>query len=397
MTPPYLLNTIQYNYNMTLPDGDKVLLICRHCLIEPGVATLRARNGHSLCSSCFQAFVTTKINKRLSPLRPRNWQRTSSPPKTLLLPISFGYSSLALLEILTRLLQRQQKQANRTAYALHVLHVDCTLNDDAFNEAQERLRRIEALFPAYTYSQVCVSSIYDRTWEGPKQNGCLSTGSPNSSSHRLLQVNDLLQSLSSSTSRTDVLSILFTRSVIKFAKAHSCGAILWADSISRLSERVMSETTKGRGFSLPWRVSDGETPFGIPYFFLNGDVFRSELKTYLLLSNASLAAAVEDSSDAPVNSIPSTIDMLLRNYFSSAETSHPGLLSNVVRTSSKLEPREVGVLRCKLCIAPVTKAQMGIEGWKGIQNVNHVTEREDYGLCYGCSRSVPEAAIGLLP
>jgi cytoplasmic tRNA 2-thiolation protein 2 len=86
----------------------------------------------------------------------------------------------------------------------------------------------------------------------------------------------------------------------------------------------------------------------------------------------------------------------MKQYFESVEESYPSIVSNVVRTSSRLQPQAVGIARCRLCTLPVTKDQLGIEGWEGNQDGERVLE-DKYGLCYGCSRTMTPEAAALLP
>lgn len=73
----------------------------------------------------------------------------------------------------------------------------------------------------------------------------------------------LLSSLPSTTSRMDILSILRTRLIVEIAKKEGCAAVLWGDSTTRLAQKTLAETAKGRGFSIPWQTADGDSPFGM--------------------------------------------------------------------------------------------------------------------------------------
>jgi cytoplasmic tRNA 2-thiolation protein 2 len=377
---------------LKIPEPGSDIAWCKRCKDKQSVLTSRSEG---FCASCFLEYIRIKVLKKLpSEYQPRNVKPGHA--KTLLLPVSFGHSSLALFHILARQLERQATQSRKNGFFLHVLHVDRSLN--AQSDSVEKLGKLKEMMPGFEYSTIRVEDIYQQDTSNETSNG---DGVANtlSSTERL---RELLDSLTSSSSREDVLQILFIRSIVSFAQAHECAGVLWGDSTSRLAERVMSETAKGRGFSLPWQLDDGETPYGIPFYFPSREVFRKELGSFLALADPDLAKFAEQSSLDEKKNLPklassNTIDLLLHSYFDSAEDSHPGLLSNVVRTSNRLEPKAVGMQRCKLCKMPVTKTQLGIESWKGIQNLNGDLGNEDYGLCYGCSRSVPRAAAELLP
>lgn len=76
-------------------------------------------------------------------------------------------------------------------------------------------------------------------------------------------VRSLLGALASPTSRTDVLAVLRARLVVEIAKREGCEGVLWGDTTTRLAEKTLGETAKGRGFSIPWRTADGDSPFGM--------------------------------------------------------------------------------------------------------------------------------------
>jgi len=165
-----------------------------------------------------------------------------------------------------------------------------------------------------------------------------------------------------------------------------------------MAERVLSESAKGRGYSLPWQVTDGDTPYGVAFYFPLREVFKRELVQYIMLSG--LESLMKDSASSkapsPASLRNSSIDLLMKQYFESAEEQYPSIVSNVVRTSTRLNIGLVGVQRCKLCTLPVTTSQLGIDSWEGIQETETKSD-EELGLCYGCSRSVPSNAVAFLP
>lgn len=198
-----------------------------------------------------------------------------------------------------------------------------------------------------------------------------------------------------------MLSVLLTRAVVRFAKAQNLDGILWGDSTTKLAEKILAESSKGRGFSLPWQVTDGETSYGMNFYFPVRDILKKELLEFIKLLDTPLTHLVAKDAfvpaQAPVSSKNTTIDLLMKQYFESVEESYPSIVSNVVRTSTKLQPSSVGIRRCKLCTFPVTEEQLGIDHWKGIQDAESTTSTRSAQLCYGCSRTIPETAIPFLP
>jgi cytoplasmic tRNA 2-thiolation protein 2 len=302
--------------------------------------------------------------------------RDTSPPKKLVVPMSFGCSSLSLLHFLSAFRDNQLQKTNRAAVSFHVLHVDDSEVTGAPSCAS-RVQQLQETCPAHQYSTVPLHSVF-----------------PGSESSARLSA--LLGALPSATAKSDVLSTLLTRAVVQFAKANDSEAIIWAHSTTRLGETVLSEAAKGRGFSVPWQVTDGPTPHGVSYYFPLREVMKGELVSYLSAADPTLASLATDAAAPPgaASAKNNSIDRLTQRFFAATEASHPGIVSNVVRTSGKLQHSSVGTRRCALCLMPVTPGQLGTGGWAGAQGGG---EQADCRLCYGCARSVPEQAVALLP
>jgi len=198
----------------------------------------------------------------------------------------------------------------------------------------------------------------------------------------------------SATSRADIISTLLTRLLVDVAKKNACESILFADSTTRLAEKTLSETAKGRGFSIPWLVSDGMSPYGIGFNYPLRDLLKKELILFSSLTTPPLDDLViyqESSSHISASSKSTTIDDLMAQYFESVEENYPSIVANVVRTSTKLKPLTVDNTQdCGLCGLPLAEGTDGIYGWGGDQSAySRTTVDGRHGIiCYGCSRSI---------
>jgi cytoplasmic tRNA 2-thiolation protein 2 len=367
--------------------------ICRRCGILEATLTIRAE---PLCRECFTKYVHTKVIKRMEAFRTRH--STADQQRKLLLPMSFGVSSVTLLHILDRHLKAQNERTHRTGFAIHVLFVDSSSDLTA---AEKKMNMLKERFPGHSYSIVPLNSIFGNQGEHDHKQESLN--------HHDIEAGlsegkfqNFFTTLPSATSRSDVASILRTRLVVQFVQENDCEGILWGDSTTKLAEKVLSETAKGRGFTLPWQVADGMSPYGVPFYFPVRDVLKKELISHANVISPPLTPLMDDEAFSPTQAPPSakntTIDVLMKQYFESVEENYPSIVSNVVRTSSKLEaPVKSNGESCKLCRLPVQGEQLGIHGWGGDQaNVTDSSE-DQLGLCYGCARSVTREAAALLP
>jgi cytoplasmic tRNA 2-thiolation protein 2 len=284
---------------------------------------------------------------------------------------------------------------NRAAYELYVVHVNLFLDAADREGSVELLKKFKARFPRHNYSSVGLEEgllLDDIDWSA------LSLSKPateNTEKPSNEQLKELIGTLPSATSRTDLISTLKTRLLVDVAKKNGCEGILFGESTTRLAGKTLTETAKGRGFSLPWQVSDGMSPYGITFNYPLRDLLQKELVTFSSMTTPSLAHLVicnDPTSHISASSKQTTIDDLMIQYFESVEENYPSIVANVVRTSSKLKPLSGDeTTACGLCGMPVAEGADGIFGWGGDQSSDPRQGREighDGILCYGCSRSI---------
>jgi cytoplasmic tRNA 2-thiolation protein 2 len=350
-----------------------------------------ARPPLTNCSKCFLQYVNTKTVKRMETYRVRGSTKTA---KKLLLPLSFGPCSGGLLHILDQHLNGQYERMNRAAYELYVVHIDLYLEAADQEDSVAQLEKYKARFPRHCYSSVGLEEallLEDIDWSSLNLSEPSKADKNRPVSERLQA---LIGSLPSATSRADLVTTLKTRLLVDVAKKNGCEGILFGESTTRLAEKTLAETAKGRGFSLPWQVSEGMSPYGIPFNYPLRDLLKKELVSFTSMTTPPLTDLIiykEPSSHISASSKQTTIDDLMIQYFESVEENYPSIVANVVRTSSKLKPLTGDeTTACGLCGLPVAEDTGGIFGWGGDQNSDSRPARENrHGiLCYGCSRSI---------
>ncbi|KAF2743530.1 hypothetical protein M011DRAFT_496845 [Sporormia fimetaria CBS 119925] len=361
---------------------------CRRCKNNPSVLVVRTE---PLCRECFVRYVNTKIIKRMESFRVRH--AAPGQQRKILLPLSFGVSSLVLLHVLDFQLKTQSEKSGRTGFSLCVVYIDASTVDSSAPDAA-MLQHVQERYP-HDYATVPLQTLFELLpLDDPLLISLCAPDLPSTatSSDR---ISSLLSSLTSSTARADVLPMLRTRLLVEEAKQRGCEGILWGDSTTKLAEKTLSETAKGRGYSLPWHIADGESPLGIPFHYPNRDVLKKELVAYIDLADPPLSSLVHGPSAAStttsMSSKTTTIDELMKNYFESVEENFPSIVANVVRTAGKLQVKETRrtAAQCNLCNMPVTDGRFGIHGWGGDQEDGLQSAGPSSGLCYGCSRTIP--------
>ncbi|TKA69413.1 hypothetical protein B0A55_07836 [Friedmanniomyces simplex] len=347
--------------------------LCRRCQANAPTITVRTE---PLCSACFAKYVSTKIIKRMESFRVRHAE--AGKERLLLLPLSLGPCSMVLLHILSQHLSVQAEKSGRTGYRLLALFID----DGAREGSAALFERVKERYPMHTYFNLPLSDAL--SLEGvPELLSPLNQATPpnNPPSTTTDPLSTLLSTLPSATSRADLLHILLRKLVVHAAQHHACEAVLWADSTTRLAERTLAETAKGRGFTLPSSIGDGEAPHGLPFYYPMRDLLRKEIISFTSLVEPGLDEMIlRDVPKAAVSTKNTTIDDLMKQYFASVEREFPSIVANVVRTTGKLKVpalREEVEEHCELCDAPLR---------------GHAPERSR--LCYGCIRILRQAPAG---
>lgn len=292
--------------------------------------------------------------------------------RILLLALSCGPGSNSLLHVLSQHLEMQQRKTGRTGYKLHVLHVRDDAESIATDESDKALEKVKSRFPEHSYSTSPLSDVCLDT-ELPLSVNVADKAGDELLPHEKLKL--LLGSLGSATSRTDMKQLLKRKLIVTFAKQNGCEAILWGDNTTTLAERVLAETAKGRGFSLPWVVTDGESPHNIPFYYPARDILGKEITVFASLVDPPLHDLIVTPEGEPAVSIKNTtIDDLMRQYFESVERDYPSIVTNVVKTTGKLEALPLSSVEtlCELCDMPLD---------------GQAPERSR--LCYGCIRTMP--------
>lgn len=339
--------------------------------------------------------MTTKVSKRLEANKVRS--AYNETPRRLLIPLSLGVSSLALLHILDQHVRAQLEKSSRTPYTLHVLFVDESHFLTQPVTYTSEVEKLKQRFPLHVFSIASLDEVYD--YEIPDLDEIIMAGKLSDETHLQSQkerLTAMLSSLSSATSRLDIINTLRRRLLMAFAQRHDCSGILFGDSTTRLAERTLSETAKGRGASLPWLTADG-TLDGLQINYPMRDLLKREIIQYLGFiepSLALLAVNAETVQDAPVSSKDTTIDGLMSQYFASVEQNYPSIVANVVRTSGRLAA-SADLHRstsCHMCGLPFESSS---EAWAGDQGSLPLSANGDEArlngsrtLCYGCTRSI---------
>ncbi|KAL9013947.1 MAG: hypothetical protein Q9173_001384 [Seirophora scorigena] len=296
-------------------------------------------------------------------------------------------------------LRNQKDRTGRCSFQIEVLFID----QSAAVQQEEYLevwRCLKERFPSRSYSLARLEDIFDFAADPQLDSPALEAAATDGRTlPKQQRLEKFLSSLPSATSRNDMIGILRSRLIASLATNHGCKIILYGDSTTRLAERTLSETAKGRGGAIPWLTADGHSPRGVKTVYPMRDLLRKEIAAYATMTDPPLTSLLLRQQKCATSIVTSskntTIDDLMGQYFDSVEQNYPSIVANVVRTSGRLAapPPDTGIGRvCSACRLPLAEGTEGLR-WSGDQETSegHIAtgRNEDAAApCYGCARSM---------
>ena len=347
-------------------------------------------------------YVNTKFMKRMAACRVRNPAENGST--SLLLPLSFGVSSVTLLYLLDKRLHEKTNRSPKDSSFIHVVFVDMS----AIEPGSPSLKYVESVkerFPRHIYWVMRIEEIFDydnRVCEALQIDSA--SASPwrwqdNSKSNRE-KLESYISSLSSATAKSDVLEMLKIRLIVQLAKRHNHPAVLWGDTATKMAEKTLAETAKGRGCFISPQISEGALAYGVLFYYPLRDLLRTELVAHSALITPPLEHLTVSRPSLEGLSAPArktTLDELITQYFTGVEQTYPNIIANVVNTSGKLKTQEsqLGGSSCLLCGMQTEQCLQKLEdlGTNLAKPVTKSVESEDHGkiskdLCHSCERTL---------
>ncbi|KTW32597.1 uncharacterized protein T551_00082 [Pneumocystis jirovecii RU7] len=210
-------------------------------------------------------------------------------------------------------------------------------------------------------------------------------------------IDDLLLSSLSPTSRIDILKCLRNNIIYDFAEKGEYSVIILGDTTTSIASKIISETAKGRGYSIPWETR-GKIKYSDNIWLLRPmkDIIKQEAHFFLQINGIEIEIKKFDHKIT-------TIDELADQYFDNLEKSNPNFVFTVVKTATKLQIPEIEKTKdqnsnfCFICQMP---KENNIKDWikkitidridtKNVSNINTDYNCHDYNnktedICYGC-------------
>jgi cytoplasmic tRNA 2-thiolation protein 2 len=375
---------------MTSSTVDVANTECKRCK-EPSVLTSR---GEEFCRDCFIKFVTYKQWKKMEEFKVNYGSDVEE--QQVLLPLSLGKSSVALLDMVVDLIRVQRNHHNgRQGFDIHAVHIDETGIHGFEKNPLVMLDQLRSRYPEVSITSVKLESFL----EDPDVD--LEELDVNNGSYVCSTTRELLTFLVRRTSQRDMLDNIKRQLIYQLARRMHCQTVVWGHCMTRLAELVISLTAKGRGQVISDYLFGEQSNPRVLYPL--GEVLSSEVVNYNKLKDLE-EFIVNSTNKPPATTKLQSIDELVTQYFVSVEEGFPSVVSTVVRTAAKLAPSKKSSKICAICGAP---PQIDSLEWLNKITVNttpmtHDHESRDQGLleqgvaemCYGCIEMFGDSSIG---
>ncbi|XBW38704.1 hypothetical protein QEN19_004292 [Hanseniaspora menglaensis] len=422
---------------------ETLIPVCERCKEQPAVAKTRKEY---FCKECFSKFILLKQRRTLISDKDKFLEtvmkvtyKTPNDEK-ILLALSFGKSSLVVLQNLIEYLNNQYSQQQKTGFILETITV--VENDDEYKKFKEIIKTLEKLkdFEILNKGSIKFRVVNINQLLNQEK---LSLLKLNIEDYKLLvedineaasiiNINQLLidsfgTQYKTLSSKEDFKNIAIKNTIEAVFHSFNYKALVYGSSMSKLATEIVTNTVIGRGDVIAKNLDTK--------FYPLTDVFYSEVDAYyqLVINNNDILLKGEEFSSS--NSIliqndnhfeilkkskqTKTISDITMDYFNTIEGDYANVISTVVKTGLKLgNPNAFisaseNLKHCKICSSNISKKQnpadwinkitvmkpapintdeerANYDHWKtetalAVDKGSEATNEECDNLCYGCT------------
>ncbi|KAI8813537.1 hypothetical protein BJ742DRAFT_788629 [Cladochytrium replicatum] len=368
---------------------------CQKCKV--GRPTVYARSAY-YCKACFCDTIATRFRFGIS-----NKEMVADGSKVLV-AYSGGPSSSCLL----RLVKSHRRFASKLRYA-HILlcHIDESEVTSGSDFGKYDFQRVRSLMEESGFASKTVS--LSEVFSGAS----VAESVPETEGFRLrLSVSEMtpleklkvsLESVPKFSSKEDLIYQYRSQLLLQIAREENCQAMLLGDNATRLAIRVISQTSKGRGFSLPLEIA-GDTNFHGDVIVTRPlrEILSKEVAFFNHYEGIEFIARPKLTTGMPAKQ---SIDRLTEDFIVGLMNDYPATVNTVYRTASKVSTGldRPDVSKCPLCGGPV---QAESNQWRRRHTISKLGESsaengssdnkcDDSGCCGsgGCGSNVESVNV----
>ncbi|KAJ3056025.1 Cytoplasmic tRNA 2-thiolation protein 2 [Rhizophlyctis rosea] len=278
--------------------------------------------------------------------------------KKVLVGFSGGLSSRVLLHHICAF-HAVDPRKNRKFSGLTICHVD----QRAIVGGENHTETLRSIVESYGHSLAVIpledifgddSRTFVQTQSGNEDTLSLHVkGVTSSAGSKVEKLQRCFTSIGKLSSKEDLLHYLTMQLLYETARSTQCSAVILGDNSTRVAIRVMTQISKGRGFSMPLDVASEST--WLPDLMLLRPLRDVDSKEIALCNQYENLKSVHVPNLTTGMPVKSSIDRLTEDFITGLQRDFPSTVSTVARTAFKTPTRwnAEGVERCALCNGPI--------------------------------------------
>ncbi|KAI8884913.1 hypothetical protein K501DRAFT_216726 [Backusella circina FSU 941] len=360
--------------------------ICCKCKSEQSTVLIRFA---PYCQKCFLYVFVGKYRSILLRLKPIERVRGK-----VLLACSGGPSSMALVNLTNDFIQPvpEHKKKIQLVPSAVICHIDeSTLFGNNHTLSEQLGQNMREKYQQFPYVSHRLEEVFGKDFmKDPEFNKVLlsaTNGVENTKYEHMVNIDDkssalspaeqlveLFKNIKNATAKEDLLWHLKMAMLVQVAKREGCVYIFMGDSSTRQAIKMISLTSKGRGYSLALDIGvENQKSFkDVGIMRPMKDMLTKEIGFYnhFVGINQYVITTENYSTKMPGKS---SIGRLTEEFIVGLERDFPSTVSTVCRTTTKLNPAsdmDTGK-SCAICLMPI---QPGINEWRKHITVTNVPE-----------------------
>ena len=342
---------------------------CMKCCSTKAVVVVRMDDP--FCRSCFLAYFTHKFRATIGKAR------AIRAGEKVLLAFSGGQSSSAMLHLVSEGLSPRAPRKLR--FEPGIVFIDeGEIVSSSKGERPQTLQQIRETTSKmeFPFHKLCIEDVFDLEKFTVDDSTC--------TKDNVAKLKSLFETTLSLTAKEDLVKTLRLRLLLETARKEGYSKVMLGDCATRLSIRLLSDISQGRGGDLPFDTGFSDERHGDVTFIRPMREFM--MKEIALYNFFNRIETVSVRKLASMTHSHASIDRLTEVFVSGLQADFPFTVSTIFRTGDKLSVKEStdDQSACALCGVPLEPCvRLHEDNGQGSSSV-----RDCCGGCQGrCSAS----------
>lgn len=323
---------------------------CRTCMkCSSSEAVVVVRLNDPLCKTCFLTYFTHKFRATIGKAR------AIRAGEKVLLAFSGGPSSSAMLHLVVEGLSSRAPKKLRFEPGIAFIDEGEILKASK----EERMKYAEQIrdkaskteFPFY---QLNLEDIFAPEKSGQDDAMCCKKPEKRGTSEQHTEkLKNLFDATSSLTAKEDLLRTLRCQLLLVTARKKGYSKVMFADCATRISIRLLSDISQGRGGDLPYDTGfSDERHSDVIFIRPMREFMAKEIALYNFFNSVE---TVPITTLATMSHSHASIDHLTEKFVTGLQADFPFTVSTIFRTGDKLSIKDSSddTIACALCGVPM--------------------------------------------